>query len=815
MVCTAAHLLAGQVSETCRQDIWVTNGSVHALYPAGGRMYLGGKFSLMGRNTGSLLMVDTAEGTAAAPSPRFYGTIRTVCSDGANGFFAALTPAEKSGIALRTQIIRLKTDGTADPSFKAPEIHGKIACLAVSGSLLVAGGDFDSAGSTSRHCLAAFTIPDGALQELDIPLLTGVTSLAVSGPVLFIGGYTGNTESGTRKPCIRAFDLSAGSNKWELPVTGKGIYALASAGDQLYAGGTFQQIDETARKNCAAITIADGSVTEWNPSPDSTVYALETSGTQVFIGGAFTEISFTSCSGVAVYDMSVSAGSPSESAILDFGSHTPTVYALKTRGNTLYFGGNIDSVGHKLRNRAAAFDISTGTVLPWNPSVDTTVYSIADNGTAILLGGIFSMSGALRRKNIAAFDTATGIPTDWNPEVATNGTNGAPIRSFGVYGTRLFAGGEFPSVNKQPRESIAAFDLNDGTLLPWDARLSCSSNLVVRTMAVTADLLYIGGVFDSVGGVYQRVLAAVDPATAAPDSWAPDVGVTVITCAVSGKRIYAGGTFTQFGGDSRRRYLGAISTVRAQNVITEWNPAPDNSVRNIMIRRNTMYVAGYFDTIGGAHRERLAAIDTVTGIATSWNPLLLDPSDTTLTSVATLAAGKNIVFAGGTFNRTNAVHRNLAAIDSATGALLDWNPSPDSEVITLSLYGSTLYAGGGFTSLGMGEHRSHLAAFKMDPVSTVSEKPAVTNRISPAVIVKGRTISVAHAGNGVSTFRMFDIRGRVCLSNTFRENMSVDLSRTAPGMYVAEIAGVPFRSVFRLAKCTRSGNITLLQGVDR
>ena len=62
------------------------------------------------------------------------------------------------------------------------------------------------------------------------------------------------------------------------------------------------------------------------------------------------------------------------------------------------------------------------------------------------------------------------------------------------------------------------------------------------------------------------------------------------------------------------------------------------------------------------------------------------------------------VYLGGDFTHVNGVRRNyLAAMDASTGQLSDWNPNANGSVRALSLSpdGTRIYAGGGFTSIGV------------------------------------------------------------------------------------------------------------------
>ncbi|MDQ1307275.1 MAG: trimeric autotransporter adhesin, partial [Actinomycetota bacterium] len=66
---------------------------------------------------------------------------------------------------------------------------------------------------------------------------------------------------------------------------------------------------------------------------------------------------------------------------------TPTeVYALAVSGSTVYVGGSFTQVSGTTRNRAAAVDATTGTVMAWNPNIVVgAVYAMAVSGSTVYL----------------------------------------------------------------------------------------------------------------------------------------------------------------------------------------------------------------------------------------------------------------------------------------------------------------------------------------------------------------------------------------------------------------------------------------------
>ena len=74
------------------------------------------------------------------------------------------------------------------------------------------------------------------------------------------------------------------------------------------------------------------------------------------------------------------------------------VTAIAVVGSTAYIGGDFTSVrpagkaagkSTVARQHAAAVDLTTGALLPWNPAPDGNVRAIAATGTSVYLGGEF------------------------------------------------------------------------------------------------------------------------------------------------------------------------------------------------------------------------------------------------------------------------------------------------------------------------------------------------------------------------------------------------------------------------------------------
>jgi len=74
--------------------------------------------------------------------------------------------------------------------------------------------------------------------------------------------------------------------------------------------------------------------------------------------------------------------------------------------------------------------------------------------------------------------------------------------------------------------------------------------------------------------------------------------------------------------------------------------------------------------------------------------------------ISALATSDSTIFVGGSFTSIAGQPRNHLAALEASGAATDWNPDINGTVGTLQVFGSTLYAGGQFSSVGPIAQRS-------------------------------------------------------------------------------------------------------------
>jgi hypothetical protein len=200
-----------------------------------------------------------------------------------------------------------------------------------------------------------------------------------------------------------------------------------------------------------------------------------------------------------------------------------TVWALAYARGVVYASGDFTSVrppgaaagtGEVARNHLAAFDSSTGALLPFNHSLDAKAWvtTPSADGSTLYIGGDFTHVDGVFRSRLAAFDTATGNLTSWRPQAS------GPVRGLAVSGGTVYVSGSFNFVNGSvARKNLAAFT-TAGALLPW----APTADLTVFRVAVApgGGKVFVGGYFTTLNGVAMRGTGALDPTSGATLPWA-------------------------------------------------------------------------------------------------------------------------------------------------------------------------------------------------------------------------------------------------------------------------------------------------------
>lgn len=419
------------------------------------------------------------------------------------------------------------------------------------------------------------------------------------------------------------------------------VQAAARLGNTLYVGGTFRAVAPSANALPPIYALSETTGAVVAPTfavADGSVSAAEPDGAGgYFLGGDFVLTS----GGPRVYLTHVMANGgvdPAFAPALD-----GSVASLARIGVTLYVAGSFSTMSGVPTRGLGAVAASTGARIAWQPLLpgstrpvqvlaggDRVVVTGADvqpmvqsasvfayaavTGaqlwSAYLSGGVRSPSApgpavlagarviAAHGRGLASLSLATGAADiAWNPQVSP--------RAMALSGTTLYLGGSFSTVAGQPRERLAAIDVNTAELLPWNpGATEAVSSLTVSS----AGSVFASGAFLTIGGLARHHLAEIDGAGAVTP-WIADARPEGAMLTSSGVGTLIVSSALTARGNVARTGLAAFDLTTG--ALLPWAPVTVESVRFLAATAGRVYVG-----LSGS----LAVMDSVTGTQLTFYP---------------------------------------------------------------------------------------------------------------------------------------------------------------------------------------------------
>ena len=291
-----------------------------------------------------------------------------------------------------------------------------------------------------------------------------------------------------------------------------------------------------------------------------------------------------------------------------------------------------------------------------------------------------------------------------------------------AYQSTIFLGGSFSLAGSSNRLDLAAVDATSGLATSWDARLVSSGGFQdITALTVHSNSLYVGGILGTIGGQLRGYAAALDLSSGNASSWDPKCNLQPFVFSGIGNTIYVGGNFGAVGCVARSN-LAAFDLI--SNQVTSWAPAvgvrSGTPINALLIASNQVFIAGYFTNVGGLTRSNLAALDLATGAVLDWAP---NP----VATVYSLATWNDRLFVGGTFtNISGWSQTNFAEFYLSDLSFTFWDPAIRSFVQAMAVDGDTLYVGGNFSTVS-GQTRRRVAAFDLNSDTLTAWNPGITN----------------------------------------------------------------------------------------
>ena len=293
------------------------------------------------------------------------------------------------------------------------------------------------------------------------------------------------------------------------------------------------------------------------------------------------------------------------------------VNAVAYLGGTIYLGGSFTAVEGTTRNRLAACDAATGTLLSWNPDANGVVRAlkVSPAGTRVYAGGDFTAVGGAARARVAALSPTSGGAFGWSPYV----NDSVKAVTTSNSGATVYVGGDFDSAAGAGRRRLAAFNATSGnisTTFKPSVSNGTGNFATVLSMDVSPNnqTLYFSGDFALVNGTSRRNAAAVSTGVATLRAWSPASTADIaadLTVSASGNTVFVGGRSS--GG-----YVQAYGPTVGGTPV--WSVATNGDVEALAISSSILYVGGHFTTVGASSRGHLAALRASGGGLESWDP---------------------------------------------------------------------------------------------------------------------------------------------------------------------------------------------------
>jgi len=489
------------------------------------------------------------------------------------------------------------------------------------------------------------------------------------------------------------------------------VYACVADGSGgWFIGGDFSGVGGSARANVAHVR-EDGTVAPWRVDTDGVVRALALDGETLYLGGDFLHVANQERSHVAAASAGsgeLTAWNPEVSGIA-WGS--TTVYCILPSTDVVYVGGDFTSVQGVARRCLAALDPHVPNVLEFDPEPDYTVYALARRDSSLYVGGVFYSMAGQPIQGLACVSATTGKLRPWGGGVSHPdygyGDVDPYVSALAIADTSLYVAGHFTRVDGVVRGGLAAVDLATGRVQAWnpnpvdETRLSRAP--YVNAVAVTDDVVYVGGRFGAIGSVARGGVATVSRTTGEVGGFDPRTNGEVFTVVSGDGSVFVGGAFSSLWDLQRRYQLAAIDL--DTGTLKPWRAEPDWQIMCMAADEHAVYVGGRFTSINGVARQNIAALDPATGAVLDWNP---GATGGFLNAVSTIAVGAGWIYIGGEFAAVGGLPRGyLAAIDTA-GRVGPWDPEPNSLVTAIRPAGATVYVAGNFSQIG-GQPRGMLA----------------------------------------------------------------------------------------------------------
>ena len=191
-----------------------------------------------------------------------------------------------------------------------------------------------------------------------------------------------------------------------------GVQTFLAFESTLYLGGNFTSVNGQTRNHLAALDLATGQLSSWNPNANGNVVAMTGNGGTVYVSGGFDHIGGRTRQWLAALSL--------DTGLADLWTPGPdgAPLSLAFAQNTVFAGGQFNYIGGKTRLNLAGLDarLDYNNALTWNPVSrglvvdDSVIYTVRASSTTVYISGK-ARFGEDQRPYLAAYDLPPTLAT--------------------------------------------------------------------------------------------------------------------------------------------------------------------------------------------------------------------------------------------------------------------------------------------------------------------------------------------------------------------------------------------------------------------
>lgn len=438
----------------------------------------GNRFRTLGLWFGALVGVLLAMPSAAQHAddgfqPVFDGIVRDIDVNAFDSKIIAVGNFDSVDGQSRARVVRLNTDGSVDPEFTPAVVTGEVLAAAsyYDGRVLIAG-HFSAVGGVARIGIARLNA-DGSLDGGFAPVLgdsptsdgvpVGLAVHVTREEKILLGGWFGSVDGKTHKRIVRFNRDGSVDDDFnvELNEAARGFTVLRSS--QIVIHGSFSVVNGEPRQTIAKLNYDGSLVPGFNPAPDyNVVDVVLQADDKLVVSGYFEHIAGATRHGIAriTVDGDIDPAFSPDASL--FGPQGAGRLALQRDGRIWATTGLCPGF---------STDWRCDSVVRLNPdgSLDDTkrlttnevITSLAmQSDGKLLVGGWFTPENGAS----LAGNYLSRLYADGSEDLTTRTYALATVRSVTTLPDGgLILGGDFDSINMQPRRAMAKLHA-DGSL---------------------------------------------------------------------------------------------------------------------------------------------------------------------------------------------------------------------------------------------------------------------------------------------------------------------------------------------------------------